>query len=485
MIKSGLKGRVVNTLRNLYHKTFFRVKHGGQLSARILQELGVNQGGNASPTIFREYMADLKQYLHQQHGVCLSEDEILLHLLWADDLILISTTLKGCQLQLNGLQTFCSKNQCIVNEIKTKLMIFGNHQEVILKFNNRTIEQVKEYKYVGNIVRSTHKSISDVFSNNFAYLCGKAKQAIFSLKLKLRKIGTLPPKCMFYLFHSLIQPILTYGSDVWGVSKSGREAVDKVLLWYLRMVLNVKATTSNSITLGECGVIPTSVTCIVNAIVFFQRLKLMPESNIVNMAFREQERLHNLGFRTWYGRVLDLARIYGFDMEALLTKDQIRERVTNAFINHWAAKVQDPITSPLLRTYSQIKCEFGIEPYLLLIKNVKFRNSFAKLRASSHTLEIERGRHTRPKTLLCDRLCSCCNEIENEEHFLLSCRRYTADRNHLFNEISKQYPIFRNMCHTDKFVFLMSNQSPQILTWTGKFIYNAFITRTLPNTQEL
>ena len=81
IIKSGLHGRWLNTLRSLYSKTSIRVKHSGKLSDSILQQMGVNQGGNASPTIFREYLADLSDYLPKHTGVCISDAEILVHLL--------------------------------------------------------------------------------------------------------------------------------------------------------------------------------------------------------------------------------------------------------------------------------------------------------------------------------------------------------------------------------------------------------------------
>ena len=52
LIKSRFHGRVIDTLRSLYKKTNFMVKIGGKLSSLIKDERGVNQGGNASPTIY-------------------------------------------------------------------------------------------------------------------------------------------------------------------------------------------------------------------------------------------------------------------------------------------------------------------------------------------------------------------------------------------------------------------------------------------------
>ena len=125
IMKCGWHGPVIDTLRNLYSKTSFRIKNNGRISSTIVNNLGVNQGGVASGLLFRKYMSDLKTYLSTAHGICIN-NEIIAHLLWADDLILFSDTFKGLQVQLDGLKQFCSNNHMIVNEIKTKVMVFGN-----------------------------------------------------------------------------------------------------------------------------------------------------------------------------------------------------------------------------------------------------------------------------------------------------------------------------------------------------------------------
>ena len=479
LIKSGLHGKVINTLRDLYMKTYFRVKHKGKLSSRILQEIGVNQGGNASPTIFRKYMADLDSYLSRHTGICISDEEILMHLLWADDLAMAATITSDSQKQLDGLSTFCSKNRSIVHEIKTKVMVIGNYIELNLHFNNQPLGQVVEYKYVGNFISSINRPLGDIFNKNYSYLCNKARQAVYSLQRKTRDIGPLPPKCMFHMFESLIQPILTYGSDIWGVNATGRECVDKVLLWYLRLVLGVKATTSSVITLGECGIIPPGVICKVNAILYVERLKGLPESSIVKTVFKEQQRLHELGFRTWYGKVCDLARSYGINLESHNTKKFVKTTLLNSFKETWQSELQDINKNPILRTYNMLKWEYKPEPYMYLVKSQKYRNALTKIRASSHILEIERGRYTRPKTPISERLCPQCQVVDDEHHFLTSCKSIADERSVLYTKISACHNGFMSMDEQEKFIFLLSNNDAQILTWTGKFIYNGFQKRFL------
>ena len=76
------------------------------LCTSLLDQLGVNQGGNASPALFRTYFADIGKYLNEYVGLCLPEN-IIAYLLWADDLLLISDSKSGLRKQLNGLSEFC------------------------------------------------------------------------------------------------------------------------------------------------------------------------------------------------------------------------------------------------------------------------------------------------------------------------------------------------------------------------------------------
>ena len=47
------------------------------------------------------------------------------------------------------------------------------------------------------------------------------------------------------------------------------------------------------------------------------------------------KKLHNLGFNTWYGRVCELARQNGIDIEGMPDKNEIKIVVSNAFKGQW------------------------------------------------------------------------------------------------------------------------------------------------------
>ena len=56
--------------------------------SNIGDSYGVNQGGNASWVSFWQYTADLVDYLIKQNGLRITDD-IIVHFLWADDLVSI------------------------------------------------------------------------------------------------------------------------------------------------------------------------------------------------------------------------------------------------------------------------------------------------------------------------------------------------------------------------------------------------------------
>ena len=90
--------------------------------------------------------------------------------------------------------------------------------------------------------------------------------------------------------------------------------------------------------------------------------------------------------------------------------------------------------------YRKHKLNIKLEPYLLQVRNKKHRRMLAKLRLSDHKLEIETGRHQRPKVDQDKRICRLCNtsEVENEIHFLMQFTRLRKDFHSSINFIDKQ-----------------------------------------------
>ena len=73
--------------------------------------------------------------------------------MYADDLVLLSTTPAGLSNGLSKLNSYCNSWGLMVNEKKTNVLIFNKPGRVIkiwtLSISNENIENVLTYKYLG------------------------------------------------------------------------------------------------------------------------------------------------------------------------------------------------------------------------------------------------------------------------------------------------------------------------------------------------
>ena len=238
--------------------------------------------------------------------ICIG-DVIISHLLWADDLILFSDSLSGIQKQLDGLFEFCSKNRMIVNELKTKLMVFGNGDRGDVTFNGNLLKWVDKYKYLGNIINSIKNINGDIFKENSSYLCDKARKAIFAFFRKTKKFGTLSPELMVKAYQTLIQPILLYGSDIWGSSKAMCDSIDKVCLFFIRCILRVKPSTSKLMCFGELGIIPPSSLARINVLNFYLRIQKLCSYTLERIVLDDLHEFRDVGFTNIISAIHGLA----------------------------------------------------------------------------------------------------------------------------------------------------------------------------------
>jgi len=137
----------------------------------IYENIGVKQGDPLGPRLFNLYIHDLPHFLHYNiddkkiritQAVNLN-GKIIRCLLYADDLVLFSTTPQGLQAQLDNLHAYCRKNDLNVNTTKTECMKFRTNQKKNtlaepmlanekLYFNNQELNYVDHFKYVGVMI---------------------------------------------------------------------------------------------------------------------------------------------------------------------------------------------------------------------------------------------------------------------------------------------------------------------------------------------
>ena len=310
LIKGGIKGRIILLLRNMYSKIKAQVKVQNKLYRWITDSCGTNQGGPLSPNMFRQLLQDLSCYLDSKRGIVLNANQILLHLLWADDLILLSDTEEGLQRQLDGVFQFCSKSQMIVNSLKTKVMVFGKKSDVSFKFHETPLSIVEEYKFLGVVFNTVVKYNQNVFKQHVTYTKDKALKSTFMCFKKLGKLGMITPKVGFQLFDSYVKPIVNYACEIWSTTEY--PTLESVQTKFLKMLLGVKSSTCNMAMYAETGRYPLHLQHKINCIKYWCRLTRLTDDKIVKQMYNMPRELSDLGFKTWCNQVYSILSDHGF-----------------------------------------------------------------------------------------------------------------------------------------------------------------------------
>ena len=157
------------------------------MTGTFAPKLGVRQGDNLSPNLFIIFVNDLPNIFSERDDQVELDGIRISSLLYADDLILLSTSQSGLQSCLNKLASCCENNYLSVNLKKTKgcgLCKNGRLSTDRFYYDNIEIENSTSYIYLGIIFSS-----SGIFSYCQTDLYKRALEAKFKLT-----------KCFFFFF---------------------------------------------------------------------------------------------------------------------------------------------------------------------------------------------------------------------------------------------------------------------------------------------
>lgn len=482
LIKSGVRGKILNVIQSVYENIKSNVKYNNTISEDFSSHLGVRQGECLSPFLFSMYLNDLENEFIRKGADGFNIDMLKLYLLlYADDIVIFSETSVGLKKGLDILADYCDRWKLTVNTNKTKIMVFRKGgtlpKDINFSYNGKTIEIVKKFVYLG-ITFTTGGS----FAETHKTLTGQALKAIFKLNQYLYNFTDLSPKHIIELFDKLVRPILTYGGQVWGFSKPIQQ--ERAHLQFCKKLLGVKKCTQNDFVYGELGVVSIQTYVYCSIIQFW--FKILESENTKYIKYAYSLMLADLDSKpatvNWASKVKDLLSALGF-YEVWLNQSvgnkntflvEFKLRLRDNFIQNWNSRISDSSRAVFYSLFSN----FDHQLYLETVKVKKFRIALSKLRLSSHRLEIEVGRWAKPnRTPIDQRKCHVCNKLEDEFHFLLECKLYKELRQ---KYISRYFWNRPNMIHLKE---LMSTNNVKCLLKLSIFVEKAFKVRAMSYNQ--
>ena len=159
LIARGVPGYIVRLLMNWYSNQKLYAKWGDKKSESFKSTNGIKQGGLLSPVLFNLYLDELSTALNDVHVGCMIGGARVNHILYADDLALVSPSLSGLE-KLNKIcELEAQSHNIIFNAAKSNLLIMrGNGANQLvnhsLKMNGETVPEVEHVKYLGTILNS-------------------------------------------------------------------------------------------------------------------------------------------------------------------------------------------------------------------------------------------------------------------------------------------------------------------------------------------
>ena len=454
-----INGKCFRIIQDMYTDSTVCGKTSQGFTNPIPVKKGVLQGNILSPTLFNVFINDIKNAINDNTSPFINETTKtqIPCLLYADDIVLLSTTKLGLQNKLDQLQKYCQDWGLKINREKTKVVIFTKSDPkipLLFSCGDNFIETVDKYKYLGVIF---HKR--GHFHCAEEHLAKQGNKAAYALKRSVRG-KELNVDVMMSLFDTLITPILSYGAEVWlpftkPVTNATLQSIldkqfsayispncptENVHIKFCRSLLGVHKRTMKLPVLAELGRYPISLNALCQTITFWIHITESDEDSYLRQAYNDMLLAESHNNAIWLKFVKNILLSMGFShvwenqgtLNVKRLKYSIQNKLQEKYLQYWTS-VKNGISSRL-SFYNKIVCDYGLQPYLISCKNSKHRTALCRLRLSSHELAIEQGRYyNTPKH---ERLCKLCRVLEDEYHFLDMCSMYDKLRSTLIMTVS-------------------------------------------------
>ena len=466
--RNGITGNMFQTLQSMYQSVRCCVRCPDGNTEYFECESGLKQGCKCSSTLFSLIVNEVAMEVNKKgkHGVQLMPDMTTIHLLiYADDIVLLSDTVMGLQNQIDNLKQAADKVSLCINMVKSKVMVFrlGGHLAAHEQWNvgKERIEIVREYDYLG--YRLSTKLCSNIALSG---LSPKGKAASVQVMRYLKKLECVNPNVVFKIFDAQIQPIILYGSEIWGTD--GCEAIERIHVYMLKRFLNVPVRTPNLMVYGDTGRHPLFINATVRSVRYWMKILKMEDYRYPKKVYNMM--LHRIdSLNSWAKKIKNILYEHGLEYvwsqqkaesENVFLKS-LKERMLHRYRQRW---MNDIDRSARYLSYKMFKPHHGIEQYLFDLDRDIYRSLFIRFRFGISNLHVHKHRYTDPTEMMCP---SCKECDEDETHFLFTCPAY--------NDVRTKYLQFCfGLSFNECYVQCFSNNRKEVHRSVSSYLYHAF-----------
>jgi hypothetical protein len=468
----GMGQRMLQAIQAIYANDTACVQTAGGLTEAFNCNIGVKQGCPLSPNLFGLYLDELEAVLMDvKHDAPLLADIAVPLLLYADDLVLISTSQKGLQALIDRLASFCEGRGLSVNVEKTKVVVFGSRSMLknSLIFRDMKIEQVVSFRYLG---LELHQSGS--FKVAATTLLESARKATFGLHSRCAALHINDPKLKCKLFDALVRPILSYGCEVWSMDTGLGEELERWHRKFMRTILKLPSHSVSSMVYGELGRMPLHHQWYKQLLRFWNQL-LGTSNELLRAALIENSRMTREALQSgfdhehrWCSQVEKLIVQYSGPGPLSMYEELDIQHYSKLFHDSFRVAALSSESSMSIY-YKMFKQTHKYSEYLSEVKNLHLRAMLTRFRSGCHWLQVNEGRYSDvPKDM---RFCpNCPLVVEDEGHFLIKCPAYSCIREkfehlklHSYTDVAKLFKECSDYKELAKFMVLCRESRSKLL----------------------
>ena len=231
----GIPNKLVDVVKALYQDFQCAVIDDKQRTEWFRVETGVKQGCNMSGFLFLMVIDWIMTRTTQERaGIRWKFTTVLEDLDFADDIALLSSRKRDLQSKTDKLTAEAKRIGLNLNPEKCKGMSFNSQAEEELTIEEKAVEEVDKFEYLGATVSKQGGGTEDI--NN---RINKARCTFKKLN-KVWSAGNIRRRTKVRLYNALVKTVLLYGCETWKMNKGDEKKLNTFQYRCLRRILNIK-----------------------------------------------------------------------------------------------------------------------------------------------------------------------------------------------------------------------------------------------------
>jgi hypothetical protein len=227
----GVNGQLIRAIMSLYTDSKSCVRILGRKSETFKVRSGLRQGCVLSPLLFIIYMDGIARRSLCHESVRIGDVNVG-HLLFADDLAILSSSKSGLQAALDRFAEECELASMKVNTAKTETMVISrNHSQCTATVNGVTLRQVENFRFLGFTFSSDGTLDAEIDRR-----IGAASAVMRQLYRGVISKRELSSKAKISVYKTIFYPTLTYGHELWVMTERMRSRIQAAEMRFLRRV---------------------------------------------------------------------------------------------------------------------------------------------------------------------------------------------------------------------------------------------------------